>query len=41
MRLLGDLETLPGREPTVIAIRDMIAAADAVLARIHGHVTEA
>ena len=34
MRLLGDLETLPAREPAVIAIRDMIAEADAVLSRI-------
>jgi len=33
-RLLADLRTLPGRDTAVAAIRDMIAEAEAVLARI-------
>src|SRR5438046_3088845 len=39
--LLGDLETLPAREPAVIAIRDTIDGADAVLSRITQPATSA
>jgi hypothetical protein len=39
MRLLEDLERLPGRDTAVSAIRDMIAEADNVLERIHAQQT--
>ena len=40
-RLNADLEKLPGRETAVAAIRDMIAEAETVLARIRGNGSDA
>ena len=39
VRLLADLEQMPGREAAAAAIRDMIAEAETVLSRVNGSKT--